>query len=68
LFRAARLRSGIGQMVAALALAAALVAIGLIAAVVLPGAGWILLPIIVIAAILVAVRAFAGDRQTAPGP
>ena len=56
-------------MVAALALAVALVAIGLIAAVVLPGAGWILLPILVIAAILIAVRAFAGgDRQAAPGP
>jgi len=54
-------------MVGALALAVALVVIGLIAAVVLPGAGWILLPILVIAAILVAVRAFAGGRP-APGP
>jgi hypothetical protein len=55
-------------MIGAFALAVALVVIGLIAAVVLPGAGWILLPILVIAAILVAVRAFSGDRRPAPGP
>jgi len=42
--------------------------IGLIAAVVLPGAGWILLVILAIAAVVVVSRAFTGGRQTAPRP
>ena len=53
-------------MIGAVALAFALVVIGLVAAVVLPGAGWILLPILVIVAIFVVVRAFAGGREAAP--
>jgi len=55
-------------MVGAAALALALVMIGLIAAVALPGAGWILLVILAIVAVLVVLRAFAGGRQTAPRP
>jgi hypothetical protein len=55
-------------MIGSLALAVGLVAIGLIAAVVLPGAGWILLPLLVIAAIVIVVRAFTGSREAAPGP
>jgi hypothetical protein len=51
-------------MVGAFALALALVVIGLICAVALPGAGWVLLPILVIVAILVVVRAIAGGRET----
>jgi hypothetical protein len=51
-------------MVGSFALALALVVLGLIAAVALPGAGWILLPILVIVAILIVVRAFAGGRET----
>jgi hypothetical protein len=51
-------------MVGAFALAFALVVIGLIAAVALPGAGWVLLPILVIVAILLVIRAFAGGRET----
>jgi hypothetical protein len=51
-------------MVGAFGLALALVVIGLICAVALPGAGWVLLPILVIVAILVVVRAFAGGRET----
>ena len=50
-------------MVGAFVLALALVAIGLVAAVALPGAGWVLLPILVIVAILLVVRAFAGGRE-----
>jgi len=53
-------------MIGAIALAFGLVVIGLIAAVVLPGAGWILLPILVIVAILVVIRAFAGGREATP--
>jgi hypothetical protein len=51
-------------MVGSFALAFALVILGLIGAVALPGAGWILLPILVIVAILIVVRAFAGGRET----
>jgi hypothetical protein len=51
-------------MVGSFVLALALVVIGLIGAVALPGAGWVLLPILVIVAILVVVRAFAGGRET----
>ena len=50
-------------MVGSFALAFALVVLGLIGAVALPGAGWILLPILVIVAILIVVRAFAGGRE-----
>jgi hypothetical protein len=53
-------------MVGSVALALGLVVIGLVAAVALPGAGWILLPILVIVAILVVVRAFAGGREAPP--
>jgi hypothetical protein len=53
-------------MVGSFALALALVVLGLIGAVALPGAGWILLPILVIVAILIVVRAFAGGRETTP--
>jgi hypothetical protein len=53
-------------MVGAFVLALALVIIGLIAAVALPGAGWVLLPILVIVAVLLVVRAFAGGRETTP--
>ena len=66
LFCASRLRSLPSNMVGSVALALGLVVIGLIAAVVLPGAGWILLPILVIVAILVVVRAFAGGREATP--
>ena len=51
-------------MVGSLVLAFALVIVGLICAVALPGAGWVLLPILVIVAILIVVRAFAGGRET----
>jgi hypothetical protein len=51
-------------MVGSFALALALVVLGLIGAVALPGAGWVLLPILVIVAILIVVRAFAGGRET----
>jgi hypothetical protein len=51
-------------MVGSLFVALALVALGVIGAVALPGAGWILLPILVIVAILIVVRAFAGGRET----
>jgi hypothetical protein len=51
-------------MVGSFFLAFGLVIIGLICAVALPGAGWILLPIFVIVAILVVVRAFAGGRES----
>jgi hypothetical protein len=53
-------------MVGAVILAIALVFIGLLAAVALPGAGWILLPILVIVAILIVVRAVAGGREATP--
>jgi hypothetical protein len=53
-------------MVGSFALALALVIVGLICAVALPGAGWVLLPILVVVAILIVVRAFAGGRQTTP--
>jgi hypothetical protein len=53
-------------MVGAFVLALVLVVLGLIGAVALPGAGWILLPILVIVAILIVVRAFAGGRETTP--
>jgi hypothetical protein len=51
-------------MVGAFGLALGLVVIGLICAVALPGAGWVLLPILVVVAILIVVRAFAGGRET----
>ena len=51
-------------MVGSFALAFALVVIGLICAVAVPGVGWVLLPILVVVAILVVVRAFAGGRET----
>jgi hypothetical protein len=51
-------------MVGPFVLALALVVIGLICAVALPGAGWVLLPILFVVAILVVVRAFAGARET----
>jgi hypothetical protein len=53
-------------MVGAFALAFALVVLGLIGAVALPGAGWVLLPILVVVAILVVVRAVAGGRERTP--
>ena len=40
----------------------------MIAGVALPGAGWILAVLLVIAAILVVVRAFTGGREAAPRP
>jgi hypothetical protein len=46
----------------------ALVILGLIFAVTLPGAGWILAPIMVVAAILIVVRALSGGRETTPSP
>jgi fatty acid desaturase len=52
-------------MVGSFALALVLVVLGLIGAVALPGAGWVLLPILVVVAILVVVRAFTGGgRET----
>ena len=68
LFCAGCLRSLPEGMVGAAELALTLVMIGLIAAVALPGAGWILLVILAIVAVLVVLRAFAGGRQTAPRP
>ncbi|MFL5925920.1 MAG: hypothetical protein ACJ77E_03185 [Gaiellaceae bacterium] len=53
-------------MIGAVALAIVLVLIGLLAAVALPGAGWILFPILVIVAILIVVRAVAGGREATP--
>jgi hypothetical protein len=53
-------------MVGSVALAIGLVIIGLLAAVALPGAGWILFPILVIVAIFIVVRAFAGGREATP--
>ena len=55
-----------GSMIGAVALAIVLVLIGLLAAVALPGAGWILFPILVIVAILIVVRAVAGGREATP--
>jgi hypothetical protein len=51
-------------MVGSFALAFALVIIGLVCAVALPGAGWVLLPILVIVGIVIVVRAIAGGRET----
>jgi fatty acid desaturase len=51
-------------MVGSFVLALVLVVLGLIGAVALPGAGWVLLPILVVLAILVVVRAFTGGRET----
>jgi hypothetical protein len=51
---------------AALGLALALVVIGLVAVVFVPAVGPILLVILVLAAVLILVRAFARGRQTAP--
>jgi hypothetical protein len=51
-------------MVGSFALALALVIVGLICAVALPGAGWVLSPILVVFGILIVVRAFAGGRDT----
>lgn len=53
-------------MLGSFALAFVLVIIGLVCAVALPGAGWVLLPILLVVAILVVVRAFAGGREAAP--
>jgi hypothetical protein len=53
-------------MVGAVVLAIALVLIGLLAAAALPGAGWILLPILVIVAILIVARAVTGGREATP--
>jgi hypothetical protein len=50
-------------MVGPFVLALALVIIGLVCAVALPGAGWILLPLLLVVAILIVVRAFAGGRE-----
>jgi hypothetical protein len=55
-------------MVGSFVLAFALVILGLICAVALPGAGWVLLPILLVVAILIVVRAFAGGRETTPNP
>jgi hypothetical protein len=55
-------------MVGSIVLALALVFIGLICAVALPGAGWVLLPILFVVAILIVVRAVAGGRETTPNP
>jgi hypothetical protein len=51
-------------MVGSFALAFALVIVGLICTVALPGAGWVLLPILVVAGIVIVVRAIAGERET----
>jgi hypothetical protein len=53
-------------MVASFALALVLVLLGLIGAAALPGAGWVLLPILVVVAILIVVRAFTGGHETTP--
>jgi hypothetical protein len=53
-------------MVGAVVIAVALVFIGFLAAVALPGAGWILLPILVIVAILILARAVTGGREATP--
>ncbi|MCW2966150.1 MAG: hypothetical protein JWO17_3402 [Actinomycetia bacterium] len=53
-------------MVASVVLALALVLLGLIGAVALPGAGWVLLPILFVVAILVVVHAFRGEHKTTP--
>jgi hypothetical protein len=55
-------------MVGSFLLALVLVVLGLIGAVALPGAGWVLFPILVVVAILVVVRGFAGGRETTPKP
>jgi hypothetical protein len=55
-------------MVGSFVLAFALVILGLICAVALPGAGWVLLPILLVVAVLIVVRAFAGGRETTPNP
>jgi hypothetical protein len=51
-------------MIGSFVLALVLVVLGLIGAVALPGAGWVLFPILVVVAILVVVRAFTGGRET----
>jgi fatty acid desaturase len=53
-------------MVGSFALAVALVVMGLICAVALPGAGWVLLPILVVVAIVIVVGAFAGGHESTP--
>ena len=51
-------------MVGSFVLALALVMIGLICTVALPGAGWVLLPILLVVAILIVVGAFTGGHPT----
>jgi hypothetical protein len=53
-------------MVASFLVALALVLLGLVGAVALPGAGWVLLPILFVVAILVVVRGFRGEHKTTP--
>jgi hypothetical protein len=53
-------------MVGSFALALVLVVLGLIGAAALPGAGWVVLPILVVVAILIVVRAFTGGLETTP--
>jgi hypothetical protein len=55
-------------MAGAFILALALIVLGLIVGVALPGAGWILSVLLLIVAVVVLVRAFTGGRQAAPGP
>jgi predicted lysophospholipase L1 biosynthesis ABC-type transport system permease subunit len=59
-------------MVGAFAVSLALVVVGLILMVVVPGVGWLLGLLVVIAGILILGGAFAGGRRrragTAPGP
>ena len=55
-------------MAGALAIAIFLVLIGILAAVALPGAGWVLAPILLVIAVLIVIRAVAGGRTRPTAP
>lgn len=59
-------------MIGAFSLAIALVLIGLILMVVVPGVGWLLGLLVLIVGLLIVIGAFTGNRRrragTAPGP
>jgi hypothetical protein len=55
-------------MIGAFALAFALVVVGLILMVVVPGAGWVLGLLVIVAAIVIVGGAVAGGRRTRTSP
>ena len=55
-------------MAGAIAIAIFLVLIGILAAVALPGAGWVLAPILLVIAVLIVIRAVAGGRTRPTAP